>query len=145
MVLHIIHHNFDDPLIVMGDIRMNGNPYIARDSTGRPINLSLHGQIIPSGARVYYTPPIGDDIFDPPKLNVEVYVNSFISQIQEPPSDVLVIAPGDMTGGVFVIDPDLIQLNHHLMMYSREQMEIIQLDFTKSGVIIIWKFKAMFL
>ena len=103
-----IHHNFDDPLIVMGDIRMNGNPYIARDSTGRPINLSLHGQIIPSGARVYYTPPIGDDIFDPPKLNVEVYVNSFISQIQEPPSDVLVIAPGDMTGGVFIIDPDLI-------------------------------------
>ena len=103
-----IHHNFDDPLIVMGDIRIDGSPYIARDSTRRPINLSLHGEIIPPSAGVYYTPPIGDDIFDPPRLNVEVYVNSFIDQIKEPPTDYWEIAEGDMTNGVFVIDPDML-------------------------------------
>ena len=103
-----IHHNFDDPLIVMGDIRIDGSPYIARDSTRRPINLSLHGEIIPPSAGVYYTPPIGNDIFDPPRLNVEVYVNDFIDQIHEPPIDVWEIAKGDMTNGVFVIDPDML-------------------------------------
>ena len=32
------------------------------------------GDIIPQAQGVYYTLPIGDDIFDPPRLNVEVYV-----------------------------------------------------------------------
>lgn len=94
-------------MIVMNDIRIKNNSRIG--SSSKPVDLSCHGTISKSGsANVYYNEPLGDDLFDPPKLNVEVYVNSFISQIQEPPSDVLVIDEGDMTDGVFVIDPELI-------------------------------------
>ncbi len=94
-------------LIVMGDIRMSGSSRIG--SSSNPVDLSCHGSISTgTGSNIYYNSPIGDDIFDPPKLNVGVYVNNFISQIQEPPSDVLVIDEDDMTDGVFVIDPELI-------------------------------------
>ncbi len=94
-------------LIVMGDIRMSGNSRIG--STSNPIDLSCHGTISKgTGSNIYYNQPIGDDIFDSPKLDVMVYVNGFISQIQEPPSDVLEIGNEDMTDGVFVIDPELI-------------------------------------
>ncbi len=95
-------------MIVMNDIRMKNSSRIG--SSGNPVDLSCHGDIsISGGAHIHYIDPIGDDIFAPPKLNVMVYVNSFINQIQEPPSDVLIIDEDDMLEeGVFAIDPALI-------------------------------------
>jgi len=76
-----IDHDFDEPLIVMGDIRMKGNTRIGKSSN--PINLSCHGTLsIKSPAKIYYTPPIGDDVFAPPRLDVEVYVNNFKDQLE---------------------------------------------------------------
>jgi len=94
-------------MIVMGDIRMSGNSRIG--SSSNPIDLSCHGSIVTgTGSSIYYNQPMGDDLFDPPKLNVGVYVNGFINQIKEPPSDVLEIDPVDMIDDVFIIDPELI-------------------------------------
>jgi len=96
-------------MIVMNDIRLANSSRIG--SSSKPVDLSYHGTN-PLETRVYYNPPLGDDLFDPPKLNVEVYVNGFIDQIQEPQTDVLVISEEDMTEiegkDVFVIDPELI-------------------------------------
>ncbi len=103
-----IEHDFEEPLIVMEDIKMDGSPRIG--SSSNPIHLSLHGEIIPEGARVYYTPPIGEDIFDPPNFDVGVYINNFLNQIQEPPSDYLEVDESEdgTPGNGFNIDPALI-------------------------------------
>jgi uncharacterized repeat protein (TIGR01451 family) len=95
-------------VIVMDDIRMEDSSRIG--SSSKPVNLSCHGDIVTKGgSAVYYNEPIGDDMFAAPKLDVKVYIDDFIVQIQEPPADVLVIDADDMLEpGVFVIDPELL-------------------------------------
>jgi len=121
-------------MIVMGDIRIKDNSRIG--SSSNPVDLSCHGDIITSGsARVYYNEPIGDDLFDPPKLNVQVYINSFINQIQEPPSDVLIVGEDEdgTADGVFIIDPDLIDYQPPDDIFFRESSDNLIKFYEDSG------------
>jgi len=126
-----IESNSTDTLemIVMNDIRMEDSSRIG--SSTNPVNLSSHGEIITSGSsQVYYNSPIGDDLFDPPKLDVKVYVDSFINQLNaEVPKDFLEIDENiDGTeDGVFVIDPSLIldQLPFPTTDTTEESVKII--------------------
>ncbi len=95
-------------MIVMDDIRLENSSRIG--SSSNPVNLSCHGEISTTGSsNVYYNEPIGDDLFSAPKLDVKVYIDNFITMIQEPPSDVLIIDEDDMIeAGIFVIDPELL-------------------------------------
>ncbi|MEA2015613.1 MAG: hypothetical protein U9O59_02710 [Actinomycetota bacterium] len=97
-------------LIVMDDIRLEDNSDIG--TSANPVNLSCHGEIITEGSsNLYYNEPIGDSMFSSPKPDIKVYVDDFINVIQEPPADVLVINEADMLeDGVFVIDPELLEL-----------------------------------
>ena len=103
-----IEHDFEEYMIVMRDIRMTGNSQIGQ-SSGNRINLCCEGVIdVEGGARLYYDPPLGDDIFDPPNFNPGVYVNNFMVQIEGPPENFLEIDSGDMTGDDFIIDISLL-------------------------------------
>lgn len=103
-----LEHDFEEYMIVMKDIRMTGNSQIGENS-GNPINLCCEGVIdVEGGSHLYYNPPLGEEIFDPPNFDSSVYVNNFMIDIQEPPTDVLVIDEDDMTGDDFVIDISLL-------------------------------------
>jgi hypothetical protein len=105
-----LEHDFDEYMIVMRDIRMTGNSQIG-ESSGNPINLCCEGVIdAQGGSHIYYNLPLGDEIFDPPNFDSSVYVNNFMVQIQEPPTDFLEIDESEdgVDDDVFVIDPDLI-------------------------------------
>jgi hypothetical protein len=109
-----ILHDYDDYMVVMGDIRIGdnfwGDPWIARDMAKNPFNLALHGEIVPEDADIYYSEPLGEEIFDPPNFDVEIYINDFIEQIKEPPYSYLEVDESEdgTAGDGFNIDPALI-------------------------------------
>jgi hypothetical protein len=57
----VIDYDLESPLIVMDDLKTSGNARIGE--SGKDLDLSVHGDITDGSGKIYYTPPLGSEVF----------------------------------------------------------------------------------